>query len=390
MRKGFIWVAALGLLAACNQPERQGFALSGTIGGLQPGDTLLLATISLPVWEEEKVDTVLVEREGEFSSFVSAVESGMYLLKYRPKVGEPPQSCMGGSEFFARVGDRVHLSGDLKYLGALPLEGGVYDNPAIARYDSMSVESGRELIDIFGKITVFRRLEQPDSVQKYSDMYNVYRAPDALRTLRDSIALQMDDNEYSAYLYTSCFLPDATYETLGERVSRFMPEVRESHFGRVLDAQLKVLERIAVGHKLPDFTLTDRDGKAVSLSGYRGKYVLLYHWGLCPYTFLVDPVVRKLYGQYHDRGFEVLGLMAYDVDPLIDEERKHTEPFKSLLAHPWRTVRADAESNRFIKDELYLAGVPILMLIGPDGTTLVRGYADVAGEIEKGLAERLR
>ena len=144
------------MLAACNQSERQGFALSGTIGGLQPGDTLLLATISLPVWEEEKVDTVLVEREGEFSSFVSAVESGMYLLKYRPKVGELPQSCMGGSEFFARVGDRVHLSGDLKYLGALPLEGGVYDNPAIARYDSMSVESGRELIDIFGKITVFR------------------------------------------------------------------------------------------------------------------------------------------------------------------------------------------------------------------------------------------
>ena len=140
------------MLAACNQPERQGFALSGTIGGLQPGDTLLLATISLPVWEEEKIDTVLVEREGEFSSFVSAVESGMYLLKYRPKVGEPPQSCMGGSEFFARVGDRVHLSGDLKYLGALPLEGGVYDNPAIAQYDSMSVESGRELrriVDFF-------------------------------------------------------------------------------------------------------------------------------------------------------------------------------------------------------------------------------------------------
>lgn len=380
-------------LCACllHVPGLKGRDLNwGDINGLQAGDTLLLASISLPNWQEGKSDTIVVEREGVFSAFIPAAESGLFLLKYKTKEGQEPLNCMGGSDIFVRPGDRIHLSGDLKYLGALPRRGGVYDNETISRYDSMAVEDGRTRIDIFDKIMAYRRLEQPDSVQKYGNLYNSYYSPEVFVALRDSIAQQMDDNEYSACLYASYNLFDATYEQLAERLSRFTPEVRGSRFGRVLDEQLKVLDRIAVGHKLPDFTLTDVNGKEVSLSDYRGKYVLLYHWGLCPGTFYVDPTIQALYGRYHEKGFEVLGLMAYDMSRYFDGEREKAEPFKSLLAHPWRTVRADAEPNRFIKDELFLSGVPILMLVGPDGTTLVRGYSAAGAEVEKVLAERLQ
>jgi glutathione peroxidase len=57
---------------------------------------------------------------------------------------------------------------------------------------------------------------------------------------------------------------------------------------------------------LYDFTVTDREGKQVSLAGYRGKVLLIVNTatqcGLTPqYAGL-----QKLYDAHHDKGFEIL------------------------------------------------------------------------------------
>jgi glutathione peroxidase len=55
-----------------------------------------------------------------------------------------------------------------------------------------------------------------------------------------------------------------------------------------------------------DFTVKDSDGQEVSLARYKGLVVLIVntatHCGFTPqYT-----VLQKLYGKYHDQGFEIL------------------------------------------------------------------------------------
>jgi thiol-disulfide isomerase/thioredoxin len=51
----------------------------------------------------------------------------------------------------------------------------------------------------------------------------------------------------------------------------------------------------------PDFTLVDLDGKEVSLSDFRGKYVLINFWATwCQYCDLEMPDLDRLYKENED------------------------------------------------------------------------------------------
>lgn len=393
MKKILALVALLAALASCRQTtQTDGFKLSGDLEGLQIGDTLFLKTFLLPDWKEDSTDTILVEKEGAFSTFIPMEHTTFYLLMHQPKVGEPIRSCIRGAEIIARAGDDIQLKGALNYLGAVHHSGGSYDNPLVARYDSLVSASNIEMIDIFSQIMKYQDAKQNDSVAKYGQMYNEYRRPSMLKVFRDSLALKVNDMEYAAFMYTSGFVFDATYEDVKSRLTQFTPEVQNSYFGQILDKQLLVLKNIGVGFSPAEFTVTDKKGRKVSLSDYKGKYVLIYHWGLCPGTFWVNPKIMDLYQKYHEKGFEVLGFTRDDLLKSLQgssDEFKKDERVQGLLKHPWTTVYTEDEGNDFIAKDLYFSGVPILMLVSPEGTTMVRGYTKAYEEVKDILEKNL-
>lgn len=393
MKKILALVALLAALASCRQTtQTDGFKLSGDLEGLQAGDTLFLKTFLLPDWKEDRVDTILVEKAGTFSAFIPMEHTTFYLLMHQPKVGEPIRSCIRGAEIIARVGDDIQLKGALNYLGAVYHSGGVYEHSLVARYDSLVSASNTEMIDIFSQIMKYQDAKQNDSVAKYGQMYNEYRHPSILKVFRDSLALKVNDMEYAAFMYASGFVFDATYEDVKNRLAQFTPEVQNSYFGQILDKQLLVLKNIGVGFSPAEFTVTDKNGQKVSLSDYKGKYVLIYHWGLCPGTFWVNPKIMDLYQKYHEKGFEVLGFTRADLLNSLQgssDEFKKDERVQGLLNHPWTTVYTEDEGNGFIAKDLYFSGVPILMLISPDGVTMVRGYTKAYEEVKDILDKNL-
>lgn len=393
MKKILALVALLATLASCRQTtQTDGFKLSGDLEGLQAGDTLFLKTFLLPDWKEDRVDTILVEKAGTFSAFIPMEHTTFYLLMHQPKVGEPIRSCIRGAEIIARVGDDIQLKGALNYLGAVYHSGGVYEHSLVARYDSLVSASNTEMIDIFSQIMKYQDAKQNDSVAKYGQMYNEYRHPSILKVFRDSLALKVNDMEYAAFMYASGFVFDATYEDVKNRLAQFTPEVQNSYFGQILDKQLLVLKNIGVGFSPAEFTVTDKNGQKVSLSDYKGKYVLIYHWGLCPGTFWVNPKIMDLYQKYHEKGFEVLGFTRADLLNSLQgssDEFKKDERVQGLLNHPWTTVYTEDEGNGFIAKDLYFSGVPILMLISPEGVTLVRGYTKAYEEVKDILDKNL-
>ena len=63
------------------------------------------------------------------------------------------------------------------------------------------------------------------------------------------------------------------------------------------------------GRAAPNFRLTTLDGRTVQLSDLQGKTVLINFWATwCAPCRQEIPDIEKAYQQYHDKGFEVVGV----------------------------------------------------------------------------------
>ncbi|MEJ2708381.1 MAG: redoxin domain-containing protein [Anaerolineales bacterium] len=71
------------------------------------------------------------------------------------------------------------------------------------------------------------------------------------------------------------------------------------------------------GFSAPDFTLQTLDGETVRLSDLRGQPVLINLWASwCPPCKAEMPAFERVYGDYHDKGFQILAVNATNQDNL--------------------------------------------------------------------------
>ncbi len=89
---------------------------------------------------------------------------------------------------------------------------------------------------------------------------------------------------------------------------------------------------MAIGETAPDFTLPSADGKAYSLSQFKGKVVLLELFApWCPHCQGDAPLFNEVYEKYKDKGVQVLAVSASPYGRNYEEELKAEKRAKSNL-----------------------------------------------------------
>jgi len=90
---------------------------------------------------------------------------------------------------------------------------------------------------------------------------------------------------------------------------KFTPEVKSSKFGKEIQEYLAIGKNPKVGDMAVDFRVETPTGDKISLSDFKGKYVLLEFWGSgCAPCRAESPNLLKNYKAYKDKGFEIFSV----------------------------------------------------------------------------------
>ena len=157
----------------------------------------------------------------------------------------------------------------------------------------------------------------------------------------------------------------------------------------------------ATGHPAPDFSRKDINGNRVTLSAFKGHYVLLDFWASwCVPCRAQTPHLKSLHEKYSAQGLKVV---AISCDSKYDAWQKavfkdNTESFVNVLSFSDSDMEflklhdnvGEASFEGELRKQFNLMPIPVYILIDPEGVILGRYGAtenDSAEMLDKKLIE---
>ena len=346
-------LAASLILSSCGSNSGNSTADMTTINGEISDTTVNQVRIVLV---SEKIDTVLDVNDGKFSFEVPVDEAsyGFVLLM------EQGQGKYGS--YYMSDGSNLQVSleeGDLNV---------VSDDKDKAH--SAYVRYGEEVAAI-----------SDDDEAKFKEV--------SLKTIKEN-----PDNGVSLLVLSQvCYFlePEEMLEVADILQEPVKSDELVESFVKAANAKLNTKE----GMMFTDFTVEHVYGydrsidpqplkQEVKFSDYVGKgtYVLVDFWSpWCGPCKREIPNIKQVYEQYKDKGLEVLSLAVWERKP-----QSHTIETAAELGMDWLHINNCGQ----VPTDIYgVEGIPHLMLIGPDGTILKRGFHGLEG-IQEAVAEFIK
>jgi thiol-disulfide isomerase/thioredoxin len=138
-----------------------------------------------------------------------------------------------------------------------------------------------------------------------------------------------------------------------------------------------------------NFVLKDAAGKDFNLASQKGKVILLDFWATwCGPCIAEIPNVKQAYADWHDKGFEILGI-SFDDEDMAE---KVTE-FTKKREMPWQQIYEGKVWDTTLGEQYDVGSIPFVLLVDGDTNEILATRRELRGPalsefIEKALAKK--
>ncbi len=352
-----ILISMLSALSACH--NNASFTVSGDVDNLKPNDKVYLLEVDST--ETKKIDSSSINGQHTFQLKATSPFDKLFLLQ------------IGNAQYniIAKNGDALNFKSDLSDSSHAYELSGSDESQKIQEFTKINNTYSAKLA------VMANEFESKGAAQptKKDSLLAVYR-PVFMKTLKEQNQAVVDfvnENKSSlAAFYAAQQLDRYNYE---QQLVAYADAIKGKFINnpdvQKFIKQMEVAKPLSIGHQAPNFTAASIDGKQVSLSDYKGKYVMLDFWASwCVPCRQENPNVVKQYAAYKDKGLNILGI-SLDVDK---------KPWQKAVSDDHITWQQVSDLKRFdgpIEQSYHIEAIPSNFIIDPSGNIVAK---NVTGE----------
>lgn len=353
------------LIAVCTLPlfavAQQKMSVTGKIAGLKEGSLVHLIDMNRPT------DTIAK----------SKVTKGVFVLK--AELEEPALLTLNLENGARRVplfleNSTVTVTGKSSDIKSLVVKGSATHNA----FDAFQ-KKFNPLFEKYGKIN-----EQMQRVGRTDSLQVAFEATaKEIQQEIDAFIGRHKASPVSSFLLAITVQLNEDIATTESRLNTLSASASNNFYGKYLKDMIAETKVTAIGSVAADFTQADTLGNPVSLSSFRGKYVLLDFWASwCGPCRQENPTVVQNFHRFKDKNFTVLGVS-------LDRPGQKERWLQAIHADnlTWTHVSDLQFWNNAVAQQYKVQSIPQNFLIGPDGKIVAKNLRGPA--LESKLCEVL-
>lgn len=345
------------------------YNITGTVGALDAGTTVLLYTFDPITQSTKELDKSPITEDGTYELSFLFEEADLFQVRFG-RVQSVLLAIDKGQK-------NIKLDVEGKKKGTVRIEGSP-DSEILQGYEAFRTESLARLIT---PTYAIMRDAKGDTEKEVAAVQAYGHASEEHRSELIDYALKNMETSVALYGTVLRWTGDKEIENLDILVNGFKKAHPDLMMVKVMEDKLNRFKNMAIGVVAPDFSLSDSTGTTFTRKDLKAKYTLLDFWASwCSPCLLQVPNLKKAHDTYHEKGFDIVGIS-------VDKDERRWKSTIKRFDMNWLHLSDLKGWESTTARDYNVTFIPFNLLIDADGKIVGKNLH--SAELQAKLAELL-